>query len=326
MRAVVLESYGGPEALVLRDVPDLQPGRDEVRVAVSATSLNRADLLQRRGKYPPPGPAPEFEIPGLEFAGTVDAAGPGVSGWKAGDRVFGLLPGGGYAEQVVTHERLLMAVPPGLTLEEAAAIPEAYFTAFDALTDKGALRPGDAVLVHAGGSGVGTAALQLARRLGAGRVLATTRTPEKAPRLLSIGADRAVVGDFSRAVAEETGGRGADVILDFVGAPTWEANLAAAALEGRIVVVSFLGGAHATLALSTVLQKRLRIVGTTLRSRPVEQKMALTQRFAREVLPWVAAGGLRPVIDRTFRLEDVAEAHRYMEDNRNLGKVVLAVR
>jgi len=326
MRAVVLEQYGGPEVLTLRDVPDLEPGRNEARVAVAATALNRADLLQRVGKYPPPGPKPEFEIPGLEFAGTVEKVGPEVAGWKPGDRVFGLLAGGGYAEQVVTHERLLMRVPDGLRIEEAAAIPEAYFTAFDALTEKGVFRPGDAVLVHAGGSGVGTAAIQLARLMGAGRIFATTRTPKKAPRLGDVGADRPIVGDFAEIVTQETGGRGADVILDFVGAPYLEENLAAAALEARIVVISFLGGSHANLPLSEMLRKRLRLVGTTLRTRPVEQKMALTQRFAREVLPAIAAGRVRPVIDRAFRLDEIAEAHRYMEANRNFGKIVIAIR
>jgi putative PIG3 family NAD(P)H quinone oxidoreductase len=329
VRAVVLERYGGPEVLALRDVPDLEPGPGEVRVAVHATALNRADLLQRLGRYPPPGPRPQLEIPGLEFAGTVDRAGAGVTAWTAGDRVFGLLAGGGYADQVVAHERMLMRVPEGMGFPEAAAIPEVFFTAWDALVDKGGLRPNDAVLVHAAGSGVGTAAVQLARLLGAGRVVATTRTREKAGRLGSLGADRAVVvpdEEFGAAVLAETGNRGADVILDFVGAPYLERNLAAAALEGRIVLVSYLGGPQASLPLAAMLSKRLRLVGTTLRSRPPEQKMALTQRFVREILPSFKPGGIRPVVDRAFRLDEIAAAHRYLEENRNFGKVVITVR
>ena len=329
MRAVVLERYGGPEVLQLRDVPDLEPARGEVRVAVKATALNRADVLQRMGRYPQPGPKPAFEIPGLEFAGVVDRLGPEVSGFKQGDHVCGLLTGGGYAEQVVAHERMLIPVPESLAWEEATAIPEAFFTAFDALTDKGSLRAGDAVLVHAASSGVGTAAIQLARLLGARQVLATTRSPAKAERLESLGAGRVIVvagAGFADEVLAATEGRGADVILDFIGPSYLEQNLKCAALEGRLVFIGILGGSkEAPLAVSQLLTRRLRLAGTSLRSRPIEQKMALTQRFIRELLPQFAAGRLRPVVDHTYPLSEAAEAHRRMESGGSFGKIVLTV-
>lgn len=327
MRAVVLDQYGGPDVLRVREIPDLVPGTGEVRVRVAATALNRADLLQRRGLYPPPGPRPEYEIPGLEFAGTVDALGPGVTGWKEGDRVFGLLPGGGYAEQVVTHERMLMPVPRDMSFEEAAAIPEVFFTAYDALVDRAGMHVGDVVLVHAGGSGVGTAAIQLAVAMG-GTVLVTVGSEEKARRAVALGAARAILypsESFDTAVLEATGGRGADVILDFVGGPYLERNVRAAASEGRIVFIGTMGGTRAEIDIGAVMRKRLRLIGTTLRARPPEQKMRLTQRFARQVLPLFEAGRLRPVVDRVFPLEAVAEAHAYMEANRNFGKIVLRV-
>lgn len=330
MRAVVLEGYGGPEVLRVRDVPDPEPGRGEVRVAVEATALNRADVLERLGKYPPPGPQPAFEIPGLECAGRVEKLGPDVTEWKVGDRVFGLLAGGGYAERVVTHERMLLAVPEGLRWVEAAALPEAYFTAWDALVDRAGFRPGEALLVHAAASGVGTAALQLARLVGAGALWATTRTPEKGDRLRREGlADEVIVAaeaqEIARALGARTGGRGADVILDFVGGPYLEANVALAAPGGRIVTLSYLGGARGTLPLGALLFKRLTLVGTTLRGRPIEEKMVLTQRFRREVLPHVASGRIRPILDRVVRLEEIAEAHRWMEENRTFGKIAVRV-
>lgn len=330
MRAVVLEGYGGPEVLHLREIPDPEPGRGEVRVAVEATALNRADVLQRLGKYPPPGPKPVFEVPGLEFAGRVEQLGPEVAEWKVGDRVFGLLAGGGYAERVVAHERMLLPVPPGVRWVEAAAIPEAYFTAWDALVDRAGLRPGETLLVHAAAGGVGTAALQLARILGAGALWATTRTPAKGERLKREGlADEVVVAseaqEIARAVVERTNGRGADVIFDFVGGPYLEANVAMAATGGRIIGLSYLGGARGTLPLGALLFKRLTLVGTTLRGRPIEEKMLLTQRFRREVLPHVASGRVRPILDRVVPLEAIAEAHRLMEENRTFGKVAVRI-
>lgn len=233
MRAVVLEEYGGPEVLKLKEIPELEPGRGEVRVGVRASALNRADTMQRMGQYPPPF-ASEYEIPGLEFAGVVDKLGPQVSDWQIGDRVFGLLPGGGYAEQVLTHERLLMAIPKNLTFEEAAAIPEVFFTAYDALLREDGecmaveVQSGDIVLIHAGASGVGTAATQLALVMEASKIFTTSRTKWKLEKSLKMGADRAIdttVEDFDQAVKEATASHGADVILDFVGAAYLEKNL-----------------------------------------------------------------------------------------------------
>lgn len=328
MRAVVLEQYGGPEVLQIKEIPDPQPGVNEVRVRVTATALNRADVLQRMGRYAQPGAKPEHEIPGLEFSGVVDALGPGVTQWKIGDRVCGLLGGGGYAEYVVTHERMLMAVPDNLSLEEAAAIPEVFMTAYDALVDKVRLKYGDVALIHAGGSGVGTAATQLAKTMGA-RVLVTVGSKEKAERSLQLGADRAIIykeEDFAEVVLEETNGRGADVIIDFIGGPYLERNLKAAALDSRIVVLGTMGGSKGEINLRDILFRRISICGATLRARPLEQKMILTQQVAKQVMPGFAEGRLRTVIDTVFPFEKVADAHRYMEENRNFGKILLRVR
>ncbi|MBE3589293.1 MAG: NAD(P)H-quinone oxidoreductase [Firmicutes bacterium] len=327
MRAIVLEGYGGPEVLRWREVPDREPAADEVRVRVHATAVNRADILQRMGGYPPPGPKPEVELPGLEFAGEIDAVGRDVHGFRPGDRVMGLLAGGGYAEYVTTHHRLLMPIPDGLSFEEAAAIPEAWLTAYDALFMWAGARMGDRVLVHAGGSGVGTAATQLARAIGA-TVWTTVGSAEKAERSRALGAKRAIVyrqEDFVAVLREETGGRGADIILEFVGAPYLARDIEVAAVGGRIVVIGTMGGSHAQVPLGPLLAKRLRIQGTTLRSRPLEAKAALTQDFAVHALPLFAEGVLRPVVDRVFPVQEAAEAHRYMEANRNFGKIVLRV-
>lgn len=327
MWAVVIEEYGSPEVLQLKEIPNLEPGRGEVRVKVHASALNRADIEQRKGNYPPPIPS-EYEIPGLEFAGIVDKLGAEVRNWRVGDRVFGLLSAGGYAEQVVTHERMLMPIPPNLTFEQAAAIPEVFFTAYDALIDKGDFQAGDTVLIHAGASGVGTAAIQLARVMGASLILATSRSTWKLDKCLQLGANRAIntaEEEFDQAVLDATALKGVDIILDFVGAAYLENNLNAAALEGRIVQIATLSGANAPINLQKVMSKRLRLQGTTLRSRSIEQKMTLTQKFAKQILPLFADGRLKPLIDRSFELKDVVEAHRYMENNSNIGKIVLAL-
>lgn len=328
MRAVVLEQYGGPEVLQVREIPDLEPGVGEVRVKVAASALNRADTMQRRGVYPQPGPRPAYEIPGLEFAGTIDKIGPGVAGWQEGDRVCGLLGGGGYAEQVVIHERLLIRIPQALSFAEGAAIPEVFLTAYDALVEKAALRMGDVALIHAGGSGVGTAATQLAKAMGA-RTFVTVGSEEKARKSRELGAGRAILYKseaFDEVVRAETDGRGADVIIDFIGAPYLERNLNAAAVEGRIVFVATMGGDRPEVPLGILMGKRLRLIGTVLRARPLEQKMLLTQRLNQQVMPLFAAGALRPVVDRVFALDQVADAHRYMEENRNFGKIVLSMK
>ncbi|MBX5475950.1 MAG: NAD(P)H-quinone oxidoreductase [Clostridia bacterium] len=327
MKAIVLEGHGGPEVLRWREVPDPEPAADEVRVRVRATAVNRADILQRMGGYPQPGSRPEVEILGLEYAGEIDAVGRDVHGFRPGDRVMGLLAGGGYAEYVTTHHRLLMPIPDGLSFEEAAAIPEAWLTAYDALFAWAGARMGDRVLIHAGGSGVGTAATQLARAIGA-TVWTTVGSAEKAERSRALGAKRAIVyrqEDFVAVLREETGGRGADIILEFVGAPYLARDIEVAAVGGRIVVIGTMGGSHAEVPLGPLLAKRVRIQGTTLRSRPLEAKAALTQDFAAHALPLFAEGVLKPVVDRVFPVQEAAEAHRYMEANRNFGKIVLRV-
>lgn len=325
MKAILIEEYGGPEVLLLREIPDLTPGTGEVRVRVAATALNRADLLQRRGAYPQPGAKAPYEIPGLEFAGTIDRLGPGVEGWAVGDRVCGLLPGGGYAEQVVTPARMLLRIPAGLSFVEAAALPEVFFTAYDALVARANLRMGDNLLIHAGGSGVGTAAIQLARAMGA-QVFATFGSAEKASAAMPLGVTRSILyreERFEEVLLQETQGRGADVIIDFVGAPYLERNLRAAATGARVVLVGTLGGNRAELPLGVLMAKRISLVGTVLRSRPVEEKLALTQAVGRHCFPLFESGQLRPVVDRIFPLTEVADAHRYMEENKNFGKILL---
>jgi putative PIG3 family NAD(P)H quinone oxidoreductase len=327
MRAIVLTEYGGPEVLRVREIPAPAPGPDDLLVRVHATALNRADLLQRTGRYPQPGSKPEHEIPGLEFAGTVEATGERVREYQPGDRVMGLLAGGGYAETVVTHERMALAIPEEMTFEEAAAIPEVYLTAFDALVLQCGLTMGDTVLVHSGGSGVGTAAIQLAHAAGA-RVLTTTGTDDKCARARALGAAVAInynTEDFRQAVHAATDGRGADIILDFVGAPYLERNLACAAPLGRIVEIGTMGGATGEINLGMLMQKRLRLSGTVLRARPIEEKIALTQRFRRHAWPLFRSGALKPIVDRVFALEQAGAAHEYMASNANFGKIVLRV-
>ncbi len=324
MRAVVLERFGGPDVLQVRSLPDLRPGLSQVRVKVEATALNRADVLQREGRYPAPAPKPG-DILGLEFSGTVDQVGPGVTAWKPGDRVFGLVGEGAYADQLVTHERMLMPIPAGLSFEEAAGIPEVYFTAYDALVDRAHVGLGDVVLIHAAGSGVGTAAIQLAKAMGA-RVIATTGTEDKVRRAQTLGADRVInykQEAFEPIVMAETEHHGADVILDFIGGPYLERNVSAAATLGRIVLIGLLGGTRGEIDVRPFFAKRLSLIGTTLRARPIEQKIELTQRFMAHLLPLFASGRLKAVIDKTFPLDDISGAHRYMEEDRNFGKIIV---
>lgn len=330
MKAIVITRTGGPDVLEVRDVPTPEPQGDEVRVRVRACGLNRADLMQCRGYYPAPKGAPA-DIPGLEFAGEVDALGPGVTGpLKEGDRVFGIVGGGGQAEYVVTNERMAVPVPANLDWEQAAAVPEVFITAHDALLGRAGLRPGETVLVHAVASGVGTAAVQIARAMGC-TVLGTSRTGGKFERLaelgleLDAGIDTTHESDFAEAVLEHTGGRGVDVVLDLIGAPSLAGNLAALATCGRLVVVGLLGGGTGTLELSLLLRKRASIVGTVLRSRPLEEKVAATQAFAAGVVPWLGRGLVRPVVDRVFPFESVRAAQERLQSNLGLGKVVLRV-
>lgn len=324
MRAVVLESHGGPEVLTIREVPDPVPGPEEVVVAVSATALNRADILQRMGFYP--GPPADLEIPGLEFAGRVVAVGDRVASTAIGDEVMGIVGGGAYAEQLVVHERQLLAVPGAVALRDAAAIPEVWITAWDALVLQGGLTSGRWALVHAGASGVGTAAIQICRAIGA-RVIVTA-SAGKVARCLELGASRAVdyrSEDFAVAVRDETAGRGVDVVLDVIGGEYLERNIDSLRVGGRVVQVGVMGSGTVTFPLGKLLPKRASLVGTVLRARPLEEKIAVTRRFAAEVLPLFADGTVSPVIDRRYPLADIAEAHTYLESNASVGKVLIDI-
>lgn len=327
MKAVVITKHGGVEGLEVLEVDDpAPPTADRVRVRVRAAGLNRADVLQRLGHYPAP-PGYSRDIPGLEFAGEVEAVGSEVRRWKPGQRVFGITAGGAQAELVTTPENHLAEVPQNLDWAEAAAVPEVFITAHDALFTRANLRAGETMLVHAAGSGVGTAAIQLAHAAGA-KAFGTSRTADKLERAKQFGVDSAVVVNddparFVAAVEGWTGGRGVDVIIDLVGAKYLEANLRALAAKGRLVLISTTAGAEGRLSLSTVMSKRLTIVGTVLRSRSAEEKATATRLFAREVVPLLADGRVTPVVDRVYKLEEIREAHARMESNESFGKIVL---
>lgn len=323
MLAVVLEGWGDPEVLQIREVPRPRPGPHEVVVKVRASGVNRADLLQRRGKYPAPPGEPQ-DIPGLEFSGTVEEVGEEVSLWRVGDRVMGILGGGGYAQYVAVHERAAIRVPAGIPLEDAGAIPEAFLTAYDALFRQAALTEGETVLIHAVGSGVGTAALQLAQNAGA-RSIGTARAPWKLDRALELGLDVAVEGgeDWVQRVLNATGGEGVDVILDLVGGGYLAGNLKVMATGARQVVVGVPSGSRAELDLRWLMTRRALIRGTVLRGRPVEEKLALSREFEHRVVPLFAARKIRPVLHTALPAHQAAEAHRLLEDNRTFGKVVL---
>jgi len=322
MQAIVITEPGAPAVLQMRERPLPQPGGAQVRVRVLVAGINRADLMQRRGKYPAPPGAPA-DIPGLEIVGVVDEVGPQATRWRKGQRVFGLLAGGGYAQYVLTHERLLAEVPEKLSAIEAAAVPEVFMTAHDALFTQAGLKMGERVLIHAVGSGVGTAALQLVKAAG-GTVYGTSRTPEKLERARELGLDGALpLPDFVAALQEATQGAGANVVLDFVGGPYLAQNLAALALRGRLVQVGALGGSRAEIDLSVVMGKRLKLVGTVLRARPLEEKAMVTRRFAEQVIPLLERGVVRPVVDRVFSFAQAAQAHEYLESDASFGKVLL---
>jgi len=327
MKAIVIGEPGGPEVLRLEEVPEPAPRPDHVLLDVHATALNRADLLQRRGVYPPP--PGESEILGLECAGVVAEA-PAGSALRAGDRVMALLPGGGYAERVVIHEKMAIPIPAAMSFEEAAAIPEAFLTAREALFTLGATRPGDAVLVHAAAGGVGSAAVQLAKNAGA-KVLATAGSDEKVRRVLALGADVAVdyhTVDFADAVLTATDRKGTNVVLDFVGGAYWEKHARCLAIAGRVVVIGVLGGASADVNLAQLLMRRYQILGLVMRSRPLADKIAITQAFIRESLPSFDGPSprLKPIIDSVVPFADVIKAHERMETNENVGKIVLKIR
>jgi len=326
MKAVLMSGLGGIEFLFIGEHPDPAMKEDDLLVRVRATALNRADLLQRRGKHPPPKGVPN--ILGLEMAGEVVDAGHLTGDWKAGDRVCALLPGGGYAELVAVPADLVMRIPPNLSFEEAAAIPEVFLTAYQNLFNVAGLAHGDTVLLHAGASGVGTAAIQLIREAGA-RSLVTAGSAAKIDHCLCLGASAGWNyndGPFAPWVAEKTGGRGVDIVLDFVGAPYFEQNLASLATDGRMVVVGTLGGAEvASFNLRTLMSKRLQITGAGLRSMATAHKIALTRKFAEFALPRFADGRMIPILDTVFDWTDVGKAHERMEANANVGKIVLRV-
>ena len=326
MKAVGMTGYGGVEVLQIGDHPDPLPKNDELLVRIRATALNRADLLQRRGKYPPPEGA--SGILGLEMAGEVVEAGSGCKGWNPGDRIMALLPGGGYAQKAAVPGGLAMRVPDNLSYEEAAAIPEAFLAAYHNLFALGGLQAGMTVLVHAGGSGVGTAAIQLIREAG-GASLVTAGSLPKINRCRELGARAGWnyrEGPFAPWVVSRTEGRGVDVILDFVGAPYFEQNLQSLAADGKLIVVGAMGGAVAErVNLLDLLFRRLRILGSSLRSLTTERKIDITKRFAGFASPRFADGRLVPVIDSVYDWTEVASAHLRMEANANVGKIVLRV-
>lgn len=325
MRAIRVKAAGGPEQLELLELPDPNPAAHEVLIDVHACALNRADLLQRRGLYPPP--PGESDVLGLECAGVVRATGREATRFGVGTRVMALLGGGGYAERVRVHENLVLPIPDGMAFTEAAAVPEAFLTAYEALFNAAELAPGERVLIHAAGSGVGIAALQIARELGA-QALCTLRSENKAARLKDLGAAHVIVSsaeDFVEVVARETHARGVDVIVDLVGAAYAANNQRALAAGGRWVVIGLLGGAQAQLDLSKLVMQRQTLRGIVMRSRPLPEKTAIVRGFQRDLWPWLAAGRLRPVVDRTFPLAEAARAHAHMEQNQNFGKIVLEV-
>ena len=326
MRAAVVTKPGGPEVFEVVEREDPVPGPDEVLIAVKASALNRADLAQRRGGYPAPaGIAPD--IPGLEMAGVVIDVGNRVTTVKEGQRVFGLIGGGGYATRVATHERMLMPIPEGMSFQEAASVPEVFFTAYDALFTHCELVMGESVLIHAAGSGIGIAAIQLAKSAGA-FTYATASSSDKLAQAAAIGLDVGInykEEDFAEVINERTESRGVDVVLDVIGAPYWERNLNSLAVRGRLVIVGSMGGSKLETDLRLLGPKRLRVHGTALRSRPIEEKIVLTQQIAKRVVPMLEAGIIKPIIDKVFPLEETGAAHAYMEGNANFGKIVLTM-
>ncbi len=323
MHAIVITEPGGPEKLQLMTVPDPAVGAGEALIEIAASAVNRADLLQRQGFYPPPPGAPPY--PGLECSGRIAALGPAVTGWHEGDEVCALLAGGGYAERVAVPAGQLLPVPRGIQVTEAAALPEAACTVWSNVFKLGHLQPGETLLVHGGAGGMGTLAIQLARARGA-RVLCTAGSPDKLARCRNLGADRAISyrdEDFVEVVREVTDGHGADVILDIMGASYLERNCEALAIDGRLMVIGLQGGTKAQLDLGALLPRRNAIHATTLRARPPAQKAAIVAEVRAQVWPLVEAGEVSPVIDRRVRLADAAEAHRVIEAGGHVGKVLL---
>ena len=327
MKAVYIREFGGPENLEIREVPDPpKPTGTEVLVRVRAAGLNRADLLQRRGHYPPP-PGYSPNIPGLEFAGEIAGTGPNVTELRRGDRVFGITSGEAQAEFLKIDRSLVVQIPDNLNFVDAGAVPEAFITAHDAVFTQGRLKSGETLLIHAVGSGVGLAGLQLGKAHD-NRVIGTSRTREKLDRCRDLGLDEAIVADassFANDVRSLTDGRGVDVILDLVGGAYFKQNLESLAAKGRLMLVGLTAGAKAEFDLAAALSKRLTLIGTVLRGRPDNEKADAVRAFGSDVVPLLADGRVRPNVDKVFGIEDVQEAHRYLESNESFGKVVLEI-
>jgi len=326
MKAVYIDSFGAPENLDIREVPDLpRPEKNQVLIRVRAAGLNRADLLQVRGLYPPPA-CYSPNIPGLEFAGEVAAVGDNVSDWQIGDRVFGITAGEAQAEYLTIDSSLLVRIPENLSFTEAAAVPEAFITAHDAIFTRGVLKHGETLLIHAVGSGVGLAGLQLGKANGS-MVIGTSRTADKLDRCVEYGLDKGIsTADgivFAEQIGEFTEGIGVDVILDLVGGAYFPQNLASLAVKGRLILVGLTAGRTAEFDMGMALQKRLTITGTVLRGRSTAEKAEATQKFADEVVPLLASGKITPNLDRVFAAEDVIAAYKYLGSNESFGKVVL---
>lgn len=325
MTAVEIKEFGGPEELVPTTRPVPRPGAGEVLVKVAAAGVNRPDVLQRQGYYnPPPGAS---DLPGLEIAGTVVALGEGVSGWKVGDKLCALLGGGGYAEYATAPVPQCLPAPKGLSMIEAAAIPETFFTVWTNVFERGRLQPGETFLVHGGSSGIGTTAIQLAKNWGA-RVFATAGDDAKCKACEDLGAEKCVnykTQDFVDVLKAATGGKGIDVVLDMVGGDYTAKNIELMAMEGRSVQIATLRGQKVEVNLARIMMKRLTITGSTLRARTVEQKGAVAEAVHRHVWPWLEAGKVKPVIFKTLPFASAAEAHRLMESSAHIGKIMLTV-
>ena len=325
MTVIEIAAPGGPEQLKPNKRPVPQPGDQEVLVRVAAAGVNRPDVMQRQGRYPPPPGA--SDLPGLEVAGEIAALGPNVSGLSVGDKVTALLAGGGYAEYAIAAAPLCLPVPSGISMVEAAAIPETFFTVWTNLFDRGRCKAGDTVLIHGGTSGIGTTAIQLAAAWGA-RAFATAGSDDKARACERLGAARGInyrTEDFVEVIRAATGGAGVDVTLDMVAGSYVARNLEIAALEGRVVIISLLGGSRAEVNIGLILTKRLTLTGSTLRSRTVAQKAQVAEAVRKNIWPLLAAGRVRPVIHATFPLAEAAAAHRLMETSNHIGKIVLTV-
>ena len=326
MKAIVLEAFGGPEMMRIENIDMPVPGPNQVRVRVMATSVNRADIIQRQGNYPPP--TGESQILGLEVAGIVDALGPGVAVWQPGDRVMGLVAGGGYAEYVLAYDGHLISIPEGMSDHQAACISETYITAFLNIYLIGDLQSGETTLLHGGGGGVNTAAIQLCRSLTPNATLIVTASPGKIDRVAALGVDRVVDyrnEDFATEVRTFTENRGADLILDHIGAEYLASNLKALAVGGRLVIIGVISGATAPVNLAHLMVKRQRIIGSVIRARSVAEKARITTAFKERVMPYIIERRIEPLIHRVYSLEAASDAHREMEASRHFGKIVLAV-